>query len=191
MISYTGKKVRLRPLRVSDKSHTQVWRNDPDVRENALGYRFPVTDTMDAQWFDDALKDQCGKRAIFAIEDLADSACIGIVQLNRIDWIARLAYLSIVIGDMSRHGKGLGADAIHVLFRYGFGCLNLRKVCLEVPAFNERARRLYAELGFTEEGTLKEQLFLGSGYHDIILMGLFREAYEARFGPPSSMPPTP
>lgn len=188
MISYTGKKVRLRPLRMSDKAHSQLWRNDPEVRENVLGYRFPVTEAMEDRWYEGALRDSGGKRAIFAVEDLTDDACVGFVQLNRIDWIARTAYLAIVIGDRSRQGRGLGADALRVLFRYGFDCLNLRKICLEVPSYNQRAQQLYGDLGFASEGTLREQIFLENQYHDLILMGLFREAFESHLRDDASKP---
>ncbi|MBI5681835.1 MAG: GNAT family N-acetyltransferase [Deltaproteobacteria bacterium] len=150
-----------------------IWRNDPDTRENALGYRFPVTEKMEDKWYESALDDQSRTRVIFAIVSLKDNALIGFIHLNRIDWIARVAYFGITIGDKEFQGKGMGPDAMEILFNYAFELLNLRKICLEVASFNEKAIRLYQRFGFKEEGVLKEQLFLEGNYHDVVLMRLF------------------
>jgi RimJ/RimL family protein N-acetyltransferase len=177
MISYEGDKVRLRPIRKADAERSIAWRNDPEVRENTLGYRFPVTEEMEAKWYESALKDQDKTRVVFAIEALADDALIGIIQLNRIDWIARLAYLGITIGERAYHGQGFGTDATKVLLRYAFDGLNLRKVCLEVVSYNTRAMKLYRALGFTEEGRLRDQVCLDGAYHDVALMALFADDF--------------
>jgi RimJ/RimL family protein N-acetyltransferase len=182
MISYTGGKTRLRPVRAADKECSIRWRNDPEVRDAALGYRFPVTELMEDAWYQSVLNDQSRTRAVFAIEDLADDLLVGFVQLNRIDWIGRTAWFAIVIGEKARQGKGLASDATHVILRYAFGALNLRKVCLEVPGFNTRARRLYDAIGFRLEGTQRAQVYLEGEYHDLHLMGLLRDEYLARQG---------
>src|SRR5262249_12170882 len=38
-----GRVARLRPLRAADRATSVRWRNDPDIRDNVLGYRFPIT----------------------------------------------------------------------------------------------------------------------------------------------------
>jgi hypothetical protein len=38
------------------------WRNDPKMRDGILGYRFPVTEEMEADWVGSVLKDQSRTR---------------------------------------------------------------------------------------------------------------------------------
>lgn len=181
MIKYEGRKTRLRPLRTSDMAKSIVWRNDPEIRDNALGYRFPVTERMEQDWYDAALSDS-KTRVVFAIETLGDEELIGFVHLDRIDWISGVCFLGIVIGEKAYQGKGMAADAMQTLLRYAFDCLNLRKICLEAPAFNARAIDLYTRLGFSQEGRLCEQLYMEDKYHDLVLMGLLRRAFSEKQG---------
>jgi RimJ/RimL family protein N-acetyltransferase len=170
-----GKAVTLRPLRAADRATSVRWRNDPEIRDNILGYRFPITEEMEAQWVDAVLKDQSRTRLVLAIEDKADGALVGFVYLNGIDWFARNAEFGILIGDRSRQGKGLAKEALALVVGYAFDTLNLNKLYLRVVAFNERALRLYRDFGFVEEGVQRQQAFVRGRYHDVVLMGLIRE----------------
>jgi diamine N-acetyltransferase len=175
--SYSGRKARLRPLRATDKQRFLVWRNDPDVRDFSLGFVFPVTAEMEDRWFEAAMNDQTRTRALFAIEDLEDDRLVGFVQLNRIDWTAHVGWFGIAIGEKDRQGKGLATEAMHLILRFGFHYLNLRKICLEVPSLNRRATELYTRIGFRPEGILQGQVYSRGEFHDLILMALFRENY--------------
>lgn len=169
-----GRLVRLRPLRAADRAISVRWRNDPDIRDNVLGFRFPVTEEMEADWVEGVLKDQSRSRLVLAIEDQADGALVGFVYLNGIDWFARNAEFGMLIGDKSRHGKGLARETLALTVAYAFETLNLNKVYLRVAAFNERALRLYRTFGFVEEGVQRQQAFIRGRYHDVVLMGLIR-----------------
>src|SRR5262249_14529448 len=81
-----GRVALLRPLRASDRAISVRWRNDAEIRDNVLGYRFPVTEEMEAHWVDAVLKDQSRTRVVLAIEDKSDGAFVGLVYLNNIDW---------------------------------------------------------------------------------------------------------
>lgn len=183
MRSYEGKQVRLRPLKYDDKQHSLVWRNDPSIRELAQGYRFPVTEMMEDKWYDEVLAGQSQKRVVYAIETLQDCTLIGFVYLQQIDWIARLGYYGIAIGDKSYHGergKAIALEASHIFFEYVFDVLNLRKICAEVAAYNIHVLGFTRTLGFVEEGRLKAQQYYKARYHDVVLYGLFAEQYRER-----------
>jgi RimJ/RimL family protein N-acetyltransferase len=169
-----GRLVVLRPLRSADRVKSVRWRNDPDIRENILGYRFPVTEAMEADWVEAVLKDQSRTRVVLAIEDKSDNALVGFVYLNNIDWFARNAEFGILIGERSRHGKGLAREALSLVADYTFETLNLHKLYLRVVAFNKRALRLYRAFGFLDEGVQRQQAYLRGRYYDVVLMGLIR-----------------
>ena len=180
MILLAGKVCRLRPLQRADAQRTRVWRNDPEIRDAILGYRFPVTEIMESQWYEKLLSDPGGARALFGIEDLSDESLAGYIQLTAIEWIHRTGILGISIGDKSRHGRGIGSEAILLMLRYAFDCLNLRKIRSEVVGFNQRALRLHVRLGFREEGRLKEQIYLEGAYHDLHQMAILEREFRQR-----------
>jgi len=169
-----GRLARLRPLRAADRITSVRWRNDPDIRDNVLGYRFPITEAMEADWVDAVLKDQSRTRVVMAIEDKTDGALVGFVYLNNIDWFARNAEFGILIGERNRHGKGLAKEALALVAGYAFETLNLHKLYLRVVAFNKRALALYRAFGFVEEGVQRQQAFVRGRYYDVVLMGLIR-----------------
>jgi diamine N-acetyltransferase len=178
-----GRVASLRPLRASDRAISVGWRNDAEIRDNVLGYRFPVTEEMEAHWVDRVLKDQSRTRVVLAIEDKADGAFVGLVYLNDIDWFVRNAEFGILIGERSRQGRGLAKDALALVADYAFGTLNLNRLYLRVVAFNKRALRLYRSFGFVEEGTQRQHAFLRGRYYDVVLMGLLRREFEAGCSP--------
>lgn len=173
MISYKGKKTRLRPIHKNDIEKSLIWKNDPEIRENVQGYRFPVTERMEEIWYESALNGQSRTKVIFSIESLKDNMFVGFIELNQIDWISRRCSFGITIGEKEYQNIGIGKDSIILLFNYAFEYLNIRKICLEVAAYNTKAINLYKKIGFIEEGILKEHLYLNNKYHDIILMRLF------------------
>jgi len=175
-----GRVASLRPLRASDRAISVRWRNDAEIRDNVLGYRFPVTEEMEAHWVDGVLKDQSRTRVVLAIEDKADGAFVGLVYLNDIDWFVRNAEFGILIGERSRQGRGLAKDALALVANYAFGTLNLNRLYLRVVAHNKRALRLYRSFGFVEEGIQRQHAFLRGRYYDVVLMGLLRREFEAR-----------
>ncbi len=177
MTVVVGRKCRLRPLSRGDLVHSLKWRNDPAVRDAVIGYRFPITEKMEEGWYDRVLADQGGKRASFAIEDLADDGLAGFVHLTDIDWPCRAAHFGIVIGETDRQDRGIGNEATALMMAYGFETLNLGRIELRVLDGNVRGRHIYAKLGFVEEGRLRRAAFVAGAPADVIVMGLLREEF--------------
>lgn len=187
MLSYEGNKVRLRPLQFADIQRTIVWRNDPEIRDQSLSYRFPVTEVMEENWYRKILTGEDQSKVFFAIENKDDRMHIGVIHLYDIDYIASNAYFSIVIGDKTHHSKGKARDAMHILFKFAFNHLNLHKINLEVASFNHKALKLYAIFGFIQEGLLKQQIFLCGKFHDKHCMGIFRDSYFEKYPPKTNI----
>jgi diamine N-acetyltransferase len=178
-----GKKVRLRPLRLGDHKTSVRWRNDPEIRENILGYRFPVTEIMEEEWVDKVLNDKSRTRIVLAIEDREDQALIGFGYLSDIDWISRHAEFGILVGERQRHRRGFGRETCGLMLDYAFNILNLHKIVLRVASYNRHAIDLYRALGFVQEGVQREQIALRGRFHDLIFMGLLRGEFGARQQP--------
>jgi RimJ/RimL family protein N-acetyltransferase len=180
MISFEGSKIKLRPICPQDIEQSLKWRNDPELRESVLWFRFPVTQKMEENWYEKNLAGNSTEKVVFSIVALDSDAHIGFIHIDRIDWISRAAYLGIVIGEKDYQGKGAGSEAMEIFFNYVFGCLNFRKICLEVASYNERAIRAYEKFGFRQEGCLRKQVFWENDYHDFLIMGLLKEEFYSR-----------
>jgi RimJ/RimL family protein N-acetyltransferase len=60
---------------------------------------------------------------------------------------ADAAELSLVLGEPSAWGRGLGTEAMQLLLAFAFGPLALKRVWLVVRADNARAVRLFSRMG--------------------------------------------
>lgn len=174
---FEGDIIRLRPLRLEDKERSTAWRNDPQVRDRQLGYRFPVTEEMEADWIDKVLRDRSGTRCILAIEEKDSGDFIGFIHLQDIDWINGVSELGISIGDKKKHNKGFAGEAVALILAHAFNVFNLRRVWVRVVAFNAPALQLFESSGFVKEGVLRQHIFLDGRPHDLVLMGILNTEF--------------
>lgn len=102
---------------------------------------------------------------------------IGDLAIVDIDHQNRNGSFRIAITDENYTSNGYGTEALKLIIDYMFNTLNLRRIAINVYAFNARAIRAYEKLGFQKEGILKEELYFNGEYHDNILMALFKRDY--------------
>lgn len=169
-----GKNVVLRPLRLSDAPAFCRWFKDPSVtrflqrhedppslREERAYVRSQQRRADHAQW------------AIIA----DDGVVIGTVSLEGISREHHRAEYGIFIGDPKYWGQGYGTAAGRLVVRFGFQKLRLRRIYLNVYAYNTRGFRSYRRLGFRREGRLRNHLCRDGYFHDVLVMGLLREEF--------------
>jgi RimJ/RimL family protein N-acetyltransferase len=171
---WQGEQLRLRPFTEKDRDRTLVWRNNPQLRDEQLGYPFPVTSTMEGRWFSRIMGGEENNQVTFAIEEKKAQTLIGYISLTEIDWIAGTAQFSITIGETQFQRRGFGKESTDLMLDYAFQVLNLRRIWLRVVHTNKRAIHLYEKAGFEHEGTLRKHVFRQGNYHDLLLMGRFR-----------------
>jgi RimJ/RimL family protein N-acetyltransferase len=147
------------------------WRNDAETRDAVLGHPFPITQEMEENWYKRAL-DADSNHVHFAICLDKNDTAIGFAHLTKIDWISRVAYVGILIGDLDYRGKGVGKSILAELIEVARSTLNLRKLCAEIIGSNAASLHLFSEAGFTKEGSLKKQVFRAGMLQDLILVGL-------------------
>jgi len=172
-----GDTVRLRPFEERDLEHVMEWVNDPDVTRTLLVGRYPMTRTMEKAWLDERLKGGTQEVA-FAIETKA-GAYLGGINYFRIMSVERHAELGLVIGRKAEWGKGYAREAMSLFVDYGFEQLNFNLIYLTVLPHNPRAHKIYASLGFREEGRLRQRIYRDGVYSDLISMSLLRDEWQA------------
>ena len=169
--------IALRALEPEDVEVTVAWRNDPEIRDRVLSFRFPVSHVMELDFIKRAIAGEGTNQCVAGIVDLSDGALVGLVYLKDIDWISRHAAFGMMIGRRDRQGRGFGRRALHLMLRHAFNVLNLERVYLFVADYNAPALKLYETSGFRHEGTLRRHVALGGHYHDLLVMGLLRSEF--------------
>jgi diamine N-acetyltransferase len=141
--------VRLRLIEERDLGTTLSWRNRDDAR-----IWFKTTDPIPPEshkaWFQRYRDKDDDFLFIVEAQDLI-ARPVGQVSVYGIDWGARRAEVGRFLVAPGEGGKGYMTRACQVLIDYCGGPLGLDYVFLEVFERNERARRLYETIGFSEE----------------------------------------
>jgi RimJ/RimL family protein N-acetyltransferase len=169
-----GKRIRLRAVEPADLADYQRWLNDPEVIRYLTLYA-PLSMADEEAWYQSVRADP--GQTVFAIETEAGRH-IGNVGLMHINWKDRTAELGVVIGDKSHWGQGYGLDAMRTMLGFAFGEMNLNRVYLRVFAEHAPAISTYRKCGFVEEGRLREDVYAGGRYHDLLIMGILNREFD-------------
>ena len=168
-----GTLIRLRKPEPADADTLNDLFNDPEVGEH-LGPVMPQPITGFRAFIESAEKDP--KTAIFTIERLADRVPVGGCSFFDIETSQRSAMLGIWLAK-PYWNQGLGTDAVRTLCRFAFDHMNLQRVALNVFATNPRGLRVYENVGFKLEGTLRRDEFVNSELVDSYNMSLLTEEF--------------
>lgn len=112
--------------------------------------------------------------AQFSVEELATGELAGVAALWGIDHHNRLAHLGLSLRPDFR-GRGLGADVVRVLTRYGFATRGLHRLQLETLADNDGMVGAALGAGYTLDGTLRGAAWVTGRFHDEVVYGLLAE----------------
>ncbi len=112
---------------------------------------------------------------LLAVE--ADGRLIGEVQGYRTP-MAGVFGIGVVLYDDADRGHGAGTDAVRAMTRHLFDEAGARRVEGGTTPDNEPMRRIFAGLGFVEEGTLRRFLPGDGGEGlDCVMYGMTRDDY--------------
>jgi RimJ/RimL family protein N-acetyltransferase len=173
----SGELVGLRALERTDLPQLLEWRNTPQLRR-FFRERHELGSDDQLAWFE-RLSGQRGRprdTLMFAVERLARRELVGVCGLCYIDWVSATAEVSLYIGAALAYIDDLLApDACRVLIGHAFDELDLRRLWVEVFAFDHAKRSLLESLGFGLEGALREHRFDAGAFHYSLMYGLLRE----------------
>lgn len=151
-----GVQVGLRPMESEDVWHLYRWYNDQRVLED-LGLRhalFCVSVEEERAIVEKKLSSPTNRD--FIIVDLGTEKAIGWAGLSHIDLRSSSAEMDLVIAEVSEWGRGKGTEAARMLVAHAFEVMNLHRVQLRVPSYNEGAIACFTAAGFAIEGTLRD-----------------------------------
>lgn len=169
-------KVHLRLLEERDLTFLRDLANDPGVRENVVGWDWPLSDAGQTAWFLRNSSDSSTKR--FIIESDSGSS-IGLTGFWNIDWRNRTAEVAIKLGGNSKvRGHGYGVSAIKAIMDFGFNDAEFNRLYASILATNQRSIATFvAKCGWVEEGRLRQHIWRKGEYVDLVQIGIMRAEF--------------
>jgi len=152
------------------------WTLDMDYAEtlrNSFGRPLMVGEVKKLQ--EKMLKEADEKRNQFhfAVRSL-DDTLIGFIHLPWVSWSNGFGQLQLSFGEQASLEQ-YGYTALQMILRYVYTELNLYRVSVSTPEYNERLIRLYRQAGFIEEVRQREFCFRNGQLWDRLIFGLLRD----------------
>ena len=176
-----GDRIYLSPRGTSEDELQKftTWMNDFQVTDYT-GRSGQITTLLgEKDWMENEAKDT--EKRSFNIVELETNKLIGSLSLEYIKWLERSAVLGIFIGDKDYRNNGYGSEAINLLLEYGFKCLNLHSINLQLVAVNERAHKCYLKCGFKDTGRNREAIFVNGKYYDKLHMDILENEFQGDY----------
>lgn len=170
----SGELTGLRALESDDLPQLRDWRNIPTFRKHFREHReLGLGNQYD--WYEKTLRSP--NDFMFLVVDLNTGEPIGACGLLYTNWIIRAADFSFYIGrdNVYIDTEGYALDAARSLIKYGFNELNLNKVWMELYEYDSKKLNFFInELGFIEEGKLRQNCFSNGRYWDSFIISLLQ-----------------
>lgn len=171
MTATTSAQSRVRAMTPEDLGQVLAWRNHEEVRRY-MYTQHEISLEEHTRWFERASQD--AGRHLLVFEN--DTVPLGFINIHQIAPGGVADWGFYVAPDAPKGtGRQLGQAALH----YAFSGEGLHKICGQALAYNERSIRFHLNLGFQQEGTLREQHFDGQHYHNVVCFGLLASEWQA------------
>ncbi len=125
------------------------------------------------------------RTARFGLFERDGGALVGSMELDGIDLRRSQAELGYWVRT-DRARRGYATEAARAILLYAFQTLGLHKIRADVAVGNHASARVLEKLGFTREGTLREDRPIGVEFHDHWRFGLLGREFNERYGLPAS-----
>ena len=146
----------------------------PEASANTLTLPYPYT-LADAHEFVERVRVgvEADVKITFVIRRLDDKRAVGTIGIT-IEPEHRRAELGYIIGK-EHWGNGYATEACGAVIAYSFDTLGLHKLTAAWFTDNPASGRVLEQLGFENEGTVREHFFRDGRFRDSVNMGLFRQ----------------
>lgn len=171
----SGVNIKLRPFQLEDASHIQALKKDVDGIRAFAGSPFPGNLESEKEWIGNMYPKGMMTMIYFVIEEIDTGIFAGYCAAREIDYLSRNADVGIILSEAVR-GKGYFKEVSYVFYHYLFQQLNMYKLYSTVIKGNF-VLKPDKDIGFVEEGMLKEHLYQDGEYKDLHAICLLRENF--------------
>lgn len=169
-----GERIYLRLVEDTDVEQLTKINNTANARimgDDDAPYPFSIETMSQFTKSNDTMKN-------FAICRIEDDELLGSLAVYGINYQNSTCEIGLIVADDVKR-QGYGYEAMKVIIEFVFNYLPMNKIKLQVFSFNAAAINLYQRLGFSHEGTLKEEIFRFGTYHDLENYALLRSDWKA------------
>jgi len=151
--------------------HMVKWFNDESLSKYMDSPEAVYSETDLIEGFTEATKDKC---FIFS----HDKKRVGYCSIYDIDYKARKAEVSVLIGEKEFHGKGFGKEATAFMIRYAFEYLKLNSLFATITELNVPSIKTFEKCGFKRIGVRRDYEFINGKFEDEILFDMTKKDYD-------------
>lgn len=172
MVDGSTNQGHLRSMTAADLQSVLSLRNHAEIRRYMLT-QHEISIEEHTSWFERASQNPGIELLVFEL----DKTCCGFVQFKQTNYDGVADWGFYVAPDAIKGtGRKLGMAAL----TYAFRKEKLHKICGQALHWNQPSIEFHKSLGFTKEGTLRNQHFDGTAYHDLICFGILRDEWAAK-----------
>ena len=155
----------------ADLEQVLAWRNHEEVRRY-MYTQHEIGLAEHTRWFDKVSQDCSRHLLVFE----RDALPLGFINVHQIapGGVAEWGFYAAPEAPQGT-GRQLGEAAL----QYAFSQAGLHKICGQALSYNERSIKFHLNLGFQQEGILREHHFDGQRYHDVVHFGLLASDWQA------------
>ena len=169
----------LRPFLETDASAVQTLAGERLIADTTLNIPHPYEDGMAEAWIETHKPGyKAGTGTVFAIVHRDNEQLIGAIGLT-IDTDLDKAELGYWIG-RPFWNCGYATEAAIAVLDFGFGTLNLNRVCARHLARNPSSGRVMEKAGMRLEGTARQDTKKWGRYEDLVSYGVLCEEWQER-----------
>ena len=166
----------VRPVAVPDLAALLIVNGDATVTRHLPYDTWMSADDAHSWYTRVAALQAAGVAWQFVIVHRASGTVLGSCLLFRYESASARAELGYVLG-RAHWGQGYMREALAALIGWGFGQLALRRIEAEVDPRNTRSTRLLTQLGFTQEGLLRQRWYAKGEAYDVAVYSLLRDEW--------------
>ncbi|UOQ46886.1 GNAT family N-acetyltransferase [Gracilibacillus caseinilyticus] len=102
---------------------------------------------------------------------------VGTASYNNLDRSNKIAYIGYWLGE-DYQGKGIMTRVAGALTDYAINELNMNKVDIRAAAQNQKSRAVPEQLGFVQEGSVRQAEWLYDHYVDHVIYGMLADEWK-------------
>lgn len=163
---------QLRALIEGNYDHIREWSSWLKVKKK------PIEETR--EWIGQNLENFAKNRG-YGIGIWYRGEMAGEIDFSNLDWGDRKVEIGFWLG-AGFQGKGLVTRSCRVLINHAFDELGLNRVEMQCGVENSKSRRIPENLGFQEEGILRQAEWLHDHFVDLVVYGLLSTEWRASAG---------
>ncbi len=161
---------------IVEKTNWYNWFNDEENMRHMEKHYFPNTKEDQIKFFRAEISSNRNKLQL-GICHKKDQILIGMISLSSIDHFHRKCEISGFIGEKKYQNLQNFLEANRLLIRHAFEQLNMNRI-YGGTLINEIAELYVRALGFSREGTLKDDIYKNGKYNDAYLIAISQEQYK-------------